>query len=630
MTTLEPFQLDPGYDVVDFLPPDQPADLTTCDREPIHLSGAIQGHGVLLAVTEGDLVIRWSSSNTAPHLGVPTSEILGEPLEKALGADVVGRLRVALVDSPGSSAIPLSCRIVGRPAYALTWHRSRGLIVIDLEPADVSGGRPMALLFDDITRAMTGLQSTLTLQGLCDTAAVETKALTGYDRVMVYRFHRDDHGEVVAEAREPELEAFLGLNYPATDIPVQARKLFLLNQLRVIADVESAPVPLQSAIAGEEILDLSMSSLRSVSPMHLAYLHNMGVGASLTISLMSGGQLWGMLACHHNTPKRIDAQMRAAGRLLGQVFSLQIVAHERQEYQSYRVRLADIEVATIARLSAASSLAAGLSTQSGPTSSPLALTGSDGLVARIDGQTVTVGSVPPPAAVESLLAHLCSPAQPIALICDDLPLRFPDLVPYSAVAAGVIAVPLTAGFQDFMLWFRGEQVVTQRWGGDPQHTKIQLSAPPGQPSQLSPRMSFASWALEVRGHSRPWSAAEVDAAHTLTGAIPELMLSRSRDRLAHLAMHDPLTGLANRALLLDRAAQALADSSARRGRPPCSSWTSTGSSWSMTPWAMLPAMTSCARRLPASDSPAATPIRWPGWVATSSSCCAKTSRPRRP
>jgi diguanylate cyclase (GGDEF)-like protein len=558
MTTLEPFRRDPAYDAVDFLPPDQRADLTTCDREPIHLSAAIQGHGALLAATETDLVVRWASANTGEHLGQEPTAVLGARLETVLGGDAVDRLRLALLAPHTSGAIPLTYRRPGGVPYALTWHRVHGLVVIELEPADVAGGRPMSALFDDIAQAMSGLQATESLQGLCDTAAEQIKALTGYDRVMVYRFHRDDHGEVVAEAREPELEAFLGLNYPASDIPAQARKLFQLNHLRVIADVAYQPVPLLAAGTEGQPLDLSLAGLRSVSPMHIAYLGNMGVRASLTISLMSGTQLWGMLACHHNSPKRIDAQMRAACRLLGQVFSLQIVAREREEYQSYRVRLAEIEVATIARLSGATSLAAGLGAESERQSSPLALTGSDGMVARIDGQTVTLGDVPTAAAVVALLARLCAVDEPVALACDDLPLRFPELAAHAERVAGVIAVPLTAGFQDYVLWFRAEQVVSQRWAGDPQQTKTMLSAPPGEIGQLSPRMSFESWALGVRGHSRPWNSAEIDAAHTLAGAIPELMLARSRDRLAHLALHDPLTGVPNRALLIDRVTQALA------------------------------------------------------------------------
>ena len=561
MAELRPHELDPSYDVVNFLSPDAMVDASSCDREPIHLSGAIQPHGLLLAVQEADLVIRQVSANAAAHLGTDPAALLGGPLAGALGVEPVERLRVALAAPRALNAEPLSCHLPGGAPYELTWHRVDGLVIIELEPADVTGAVSMPVLFADVNHAMRILQEADSVQALCDSAATEIKRMTGYDRVMVYRFHPDEHGEVVAEAREPGLEPFFGLHYPATDIPRQALKLYLLNHLRVIADVDYEPAAMLGV--ADEVhppLNLSLAGLRSVSPFHLAYLHNMGVAATLTISLLHGTRLWGMLACHHGSPKRIDAQLRAACRMLGQVFSLQVVAQEGRERTDYRARLAEVQGEVLLRMTGADSLATALA-QSDP--SPLLLTGADGMVARIDGQIVSSGVVPPPPAVEALLTRLRAEDVPSALVSDDLPRHFAELAPFTTQAAGVFALPLSAAYEDFVLWFRTELVHQVNWAGNP--TKAPTSPDGGLPIELSPRQSFATWVEEVRGRSRPWLAAEIDTGYALAAAVPELLLARTRDRFAQLAQQDPLTGLPNREVLLDRCAQALGRRRSRGG-----------------------------------------------------------------
>ncbi len=568
MTELREHELDPGHDVVDFLAPDESADLTTCDREPIHLPGAIQPHGVLLAVREADLTIHQVSASSALHLGVDASALVGAPLSRALGAGPVERLRTALADPRASGSDPLVIHVPQGGALEVTWHRVDELLVVELEPTDAAPPVAMSTLFEDVRHAMEALQGSDGVQELCDAAAAEVKRLTGYDRVMVYRFHPDEHGEVVAEEREPGLEPYLGLHYPASDIPRQARKLYLLNHLRVIVDVDYEPAPLLGHLqdAGRSPLNMSLAGLRSVSPFHLAYLRNMGVQGTLTISLMRGTRLWGMVTCHHRTPKRVGAQLRAACRLLGQMFSLLVLAKEDHERDRYQVRLAELESQLVTRMSATTCLAGAL-TAGDP--SPLGLTAADGLVARIDGRTVTLGAVPPKAAVDALLAHLRSrDGDGDSFVSDALAADLPQMAPYGEHPAGVLAVPLSGTYRAVVRWFRGELVQTMTWGGNPDKPMSgDPTAQPGQEglTQLGPRTSFALWAQEVRGRCRPWLDAEVEAAKSFAGAVPELLLVRARGRLAHLALHDELTGLPNRALLSDRLEQAF-DRSHGRGR----------------------------------------------------------------
>jgi diguanylate cyclase (GGDEF)-like protein len=560
MAEFTPAELDPFFDVVTFQPLGSATDLTNCDREPIHLSGAIQPHGVLLGVREDDFSVQRASANTQAHLGLEPAQLLGTPLARAVGENAAQRLRFALAQ-PGDVGADdqLICQPPGGGFYEMTWHRIGGLVLVELEPAEGTVPVPDAEHFAGALRSLVALQSIDDLERLCRTAAVEVKRLTGYDRVMIYRFHPDDHGEVVAEQRENEMEPFLGLHYPASDIPRQARKLYLLNRLRVIADVDYEPVPLLGppGTDQEPPVNLSVAGLRSVSPIHLAYLRNMGVKATLTLSLIRGTRLWGMIACHHRTAKRIDAQSRADCQLFAGVLSQQVVNVEDAERRVYNRKLAQVQRQILPRISTAQSVAGALVTD---LPSPLELTAADGMVVHIDGHTMSVGSVPPADAVASLLVWLCAAEVPSELVCDDLSRRFAPFAPYLEQAAGVLALPLSPAYQDYVLWFRGERVRTVRWAGDPSKPMTgSMDAEPEDPSvaQLGPRQSFAVWLEEIRGQSLPWLLAEVQSAHRLAQAIPTIQLTKARNRLAQRAQRDPLTCLPNQSLFLTQTAHAL-------------------------------------------------------------------------
>jgi light-regulated signal transduction histidine kinase (bacteriophytochrome) len=302
-----------------------------CDLEPIHLAGAVQPHGCLVAVDPTTWIVEVVSENVEEFLGVAPAALLGAPLAEVLGEQVAASVAETsereLLD-PEVVTVTLPTGPQGRRRQDLTVHRSGGLVVCEFEPSAAVSDEAMVGFYQAANRSMSRLHERFDVQALCATAVTELRGLTGYDRVMVYRFDDDAHGEVVAEARRPEAEPFLGLHYPAGDIPRQARRLYLRNWLRLIADVDYTPAPLvaRPGALPEEGLDLSLSALRSVSPMHLAYLRKMGVRATLTISLVVDGQLWGMLACHHDTPRLVSGHLRAACTTFGQSLSLQLRA----------------------------------------------------------------------------------------------------------------------------------------------------------------------------------------------------------------------------------------------------------------------------------------------------------------
>ena len=526
--------LDPNLAIEDLLTPGVDVDLTNCDREPIHLSGQIQPHGVVLAVNAADLVIRAASANCRQLLDRDAADLLGVTLLEAMGSAADLAVRVALIDLRGSGETPLHTVTSSGLAVDLTWFRTADLVVLEIEPALLMDLATMATLFEKANQAMQMTSSASDVPEICTATAAQIRNLTGYDRVMVYRFHPDWHGEVVAEERADGLAPFLGLHYPSTDIPRQARKLFLLNPLRMIGDVDYQPTDLITA-PGAGPLDLSLSRLRSVSPIHLEYLRNMGVRATLTISLTRGRRLWGMVACHNYSPHYIGSQLRSSLRVFAQAVGTQIVAQEDLDHRTYAATLAADEAKVLQRMSGAESLSEGLCTGA---PNGLDLTGADGMTTRIDGRTAMIGEVPPTEAVATLLTVLRAGSESSEFVCDDLPRRLPELAPFAERSAGVIAMSLSSNYEDFILWFRSEWTHTVTWAGNPDKSvTVPVTGGPADPGRLrlTPRRSFEAWVETVHGQSRRWSVAEVDTARHLAHSVPDLQVSRAQSHVAHLA-----------------------------------------------------------------------------------------------
>ena len=288
--------------------------LTNCDREPIHIPGSVQPFGFLLTLLS-DFTICMASDNVGSFLGADVSDLLQQPLSRVISEAAVEaiRSRVDHLSGPDATERMFGVELqAGKPSYDLSIHFSGAYLVIEAEPSvnepGVNSGELVRLMLERIrkTRGMTELARE---------AARQLKVLTGFDRVMVYQFHPDGSGEVIAEAAEAGLERFLGLHYPASDIPKQARILYQRNWLRIIADIDAQPAALVStATHNAGLLDLSMSVLRSVSPIHIEYLRNMGVGASMSVSILRDGKLWGLFACHHYSPRHISFEKRTGVR----------------------------------------------------------------------------------------------------------------------------------------------------------------------------------------------------------------------------------------------------------------------------------------------------------------------------
>ena len=488
-----------------------PADLDNCATEPIHVPGLIQPHGFLVAATAPSLTIAYASANLADWTGEDARDAIGRPIGDVLEPALVEIVATALRDEWSHRyETELSA---GRTASV---HLVDDLVVLEVEAHD--GTEVPGSLTRDATMR---LSSAITVEEAGDAVARAVRQATGFDRVMVYRFDRDWHGEVIAEAKTEALNSFLGLHYPSTDIPAQARDLYRLNWLRMIVDVGYEPVAVVPAAAhdADRPLDLSKSVLRSVSPLHVEYLENMGTTASLSISLIVDGDLWGLVACHHYSgPLAPSAQVRDAAEHIGRVASSRFAEIEAGE----RTRQAK-DLGAVARRFAEAmaeaphwSVEEALGQQEGDVLKLAAATGA----VVIDGERrVVLGVAPSEAAIAEILAAWPDRGAPLVTEHAAGPTGERDGV------FGVLAVAITPD-DGAVIWTRPEHVREVDWGGDPQNAK--LAELEGDSVRLSPRKSFERWREVVRGTSRPWLEAEVEAALSAARVIGGAFLRRER------------------------------------------------------------------------------------------------------
>jgi chemotaxis family two-component system sensor kinase Cph1 len=520
--------LSPDADApVPFVPPDEPIDLTNCDREPIHIPGAIQPHGALLALRGPSLEVVQASESVREHLGVEAREILGLPLDAVLGAEAAAQVRALAAGQQDRAFGSVRAALPGRgeARFDVTLHHGDGLLVVDLEPA--SGDEALTPeQFRGVMRSVVErLERAETLAQLADGMAEEMRDLTGFDRVWVYRFHPDWHGEIIGEARRDDIETWLGMHYPASDIPAQARALFLRNWIRAIPDLGFVPSPLvpgDNPATGKP-LDLGRSALRSVSPIHVQYLANMGVTASLVISLIHRGKLWGLISGHHYTgPKRISAEVRTLCEVLAQALSLQVGTADRLDERDYALEVRAAQSRLLARMGDDAGLEQVL-TSGEVTLLDVAAAGGAAVVRQ--GFTFRAGATPDDAELAELLEWLRGRRDDV-FATTRLAAEFPPAAAYADVAAGLLAVPLSRDRRDFLLWFRGEQRQTVRWAGDPRKP-VTLVADGS--ARLHPRGSFELWEEEVRGTSCPWREIEREAALDVRRAVLDLLVRRAEE-----------------------------------------------------------------------------------------------------
>jgi chemotaxis family two-component system sensor kinase Cph1 len=502
---------------------DLDAALANCSREPIHLPGAIQPFGVLLALDLAGERIAYCSANVRAAFGVAPECVLGMRSSELLGADALRYLPASDFDLSDPRRIALPAGEKER-VWDLFVHRRQGRAIVELEETD-SDEASAESLYANLRKAISALDAACSVRELSERACEGVRALTGFDGVMVYRFHADGHGEVIAESKADEYAKYLGLHYPASDIPLQARAMFLSNWVRMIPDRDYEPVSLLAASGVDAPLDLSQSLLRSVSPVHIEYLRNMGVAASLTLSLISNGQLWGLIACHHyRQPRHIPFATRAACETLARLASSLLGRMGERETRAARQRAADVQRSLEASMKNQADFVDGLAAGA-PTALDLVECGG-AAVPTHDGAWLRLGAVPPNEQLTALAQWLSDSAKPDVFATHHLAAEYPAAESFKECGAGLLAIRIPKGQLNYVMWFRPEVLQTVAWAGNPDKA-VEHDA---GATRLVPRASFHEWKQIVHLNSLPWAEWELEAASALRGSILAIDLQRQYER----------------------------------------------------------------------------------------------------
>ncbi|CAH2601069.1 GAF domain-containing protein [Rhodovastum atsumiense] len=490
------------------------ADLSNCEREQIHLAGSIQPHGALLVIDEADLRIVQASANAATFLGLAPG-LLGRSLE-ALPGDIAQCVRPHLHQPLHNSRTVLRCRIgaAGAPHDALLHRAPGGGLVIELERTG-----PVVDLAAPVEAALHGILDAHSLRALAEETTRIFRELTGYDRVMVYRFDDEGHGEIFSEHRRPDLETYLGNRYPATDIPQIARRLYERSRVRVLVDADYVPVPLEPRLSPftSDELDMSLCFLRSMSPIHVQYMKNMGVSATLVASLMVGGRLWGLIACHHYTPRHPHIEIRTACALLAEAVSTRIAALEGFLNAQSELSVRRLEQRMIEAISREGDWRIALFDGTQALLQPV---GASGAALLFEGHVLTAGEVPGTQDLRELGHWLDGRRTGPVIATTSLGAEAPAFAPLTPIASGVLATAVSTTPGEYLVWFRPERVRTVTWGGDPNKAVVVGD----DPASLSPRSSFARWHQVVEGTSDAWSPADLTAARLIGESITDVVL----------------------------------------------------------------------------------------------------------
>ncbi|AIR91324.1 ATP-binding protein [Pseudomonas cremoricolorata] len=499
-----------------------------CAQEPIQVPGSIQPHGFMLVLDEQDLRVVQASDNVQRWLGIPTQHVLDRPFEELVSSQFQLRSHLQLL--PEEDVFPfhlgdvmLHADAAWREPLRLLAHRHDQVLIVEFEPCRSS----VHADYYPLVRGFVGsLHHAASIEELLERSVQQIKRLTGYGRVKAYRFDAEGNGTVMAEAADPGYAGYLGLSFPASDIPRQARELYRINRIRLIEDADYQPSPLLPAnnpLTGKP-LDMSFASLRSVSPVHLQYMRNMGTLGSMSLSIVVDGRLWGLVSCHHEVPRAIDFQTRTACELLASVLSLQIESHESHTSTRMLLDLRRHIVQMLAAMADRDSVSDGLLALPDVM---LEFAGASGAAIISAERCDLIGQTPPEALVLALVHWLGEQDEEGVFVSDNVQRDIALLPELAEHVGGVLAVAISQIHSHYLVWFRPEQARMVNWAGRPEK---QISAT----GNLSPRHSFERWHEEIRGFCTPWDPLIIEGVLELRISVLGIVL-RKAEELAQLA-----------------------------------------------------------------------------------------------
>lgn len=512
------------------LDPISAVNLTNCDREPIHIPGSVQAHGFLLVFArspEDRLIVVQASQNAAEWLGMPLHRILGGTCTELFGERLSAELREEFHSRPDSrsSHYLRSMQMASGEQMELITHSLGDRLVVEFERAEerVSPER----LNKTIVNVVAQLETIRDIGDLARTITTEIRVLTGFDRVLLYSFDEEGHGTVIAEDNNGNLPSMLHLRFPATDIPKQARHLYLLNRIRIIPDVNYVPSPLLAVDGDDEPMDMTFCVLRSVSPVHREYMRNMGTAASMSFSVVVEGKLWGMISCHHASPLSVPYVVRSGCDVLTRIVAAQISAYDRAADFAEAIQLKAVERDLLTYMTLEEKYVDGLTHHPDKV---MALTRATGAAFVLDETCLLMGDTPNESGVRMIADWLRNTGQPDLFKTDHLSSHLPAAEGFLDTASGLLAISLSQVHRFQILWFRPEIIRTVHWAGEPLKKVSEI----GGMIRIDPRHSFEGWSELVRQRSDSWSEVEIEAARDFRNAMLFIVLRRAEE-LADMA-----------------------------------------------------------------------------------------------
>ena len=502
---------------------EQEVNITNCDREPIHIIGKAQEHGVIVVCDLNSFNVSQCSENVENILGISHAEVLGKPLKQVLSKKVAKSFKKKLRNE--ETLLPEKLKIEEQKFLCVPSISGEHLI-IDVEP---SGKSLDPVHFQEqLTKILTELDESESVNDMCQQAALLVKHLFDYDRIMIYKFDEEWNGEVVAEVKEPELDSWLGLHYPATDIPKPARAIFLKQGVRIISDVnyKASPItPEISPITGAP-LDISSSELRAVSPIHIEYLQNMKVGASLTAAIVLNGELWGLVACHHYSPKFINYHQRQSCLFLTQVFSNKLALKTTKTFLENTSKSDEVRKKLVLQMTSIRSIEDALY-RFDPKFTDIIECSGGALV--MDGEIYVSGDTPSKAEIKQLCDEFLAEKE-VYFSTKSLSTVYTKAKDYKNTASGILSVQIGEQDGNYIMWFRPEAKETVNWGGNPEKNGYIKDGI----EYLTPRKSFERWTEKKDGVARAWQDYDFEAVSNLRESIVHILVKQQKDKIDSL------------------------------------------------------------------------------------------------
>ena len=488
-----------------------------CGSVPIHVINLIQPYGVLVVFERNTNVILQISENASKIFGKTFQEMIGTALDEYLSPECLKVISERALSSYAASKIPLVWQVNEKDYLTLMHYQEKYIVAeINLDVYDEKKQQTFVSVYQEIKIAMSLIQSAKTIEELAGYCATELKRISGFDKVMVYQFDPDWNGTVIAETLEDRMESYMGVTFPASDVPQQARLLYKKNPFRLIPTRDYQPVKLYPVInpLTHSFIDLSDCNLRAVAAVHLEYLKNMNVMASMSTRILDGNKLWGLIACHHRTPKHLSFEMCSVFELLSDIMSARIATIQNSDFHTFDLKLKEQYKNLIEEAFREGDLQ-----QSLLNSVPdiLGLFNAHGAVISHQGRIHTKGSVPHKERIKEFLLWLHSKQLKQSYHTDKLPFEYDAANDFKDVASGVLVIPIDCDKDEYVLLFRPELVRVVNWGGNPEQ-RIQFDK---DEKSYHPRNSFKKWQQLVEGTSSPWRMEELIAAENLRSFIFE-------------------------------------------------------------------------------------------------------------